>query len=77
MEINQKNKEPSNYKPNRFIRQAFNITLNKIHAENTLTLLPPENQYFVKREMKMAAKNSSHRNHTSESEHSTEELFIT
>lgn len=54
------NKSKSNYGPKKFIKQAFNINLNKVHVENehleTTSFLPPENQYFVTRKIKEPAK---------------------
>ena len=48
------------YGPKKFIKQAFNINLNKVHVENenfeTVSFLPPENQYFVTRQIKEPAK---------------------
>ena len=54
------NKTKNNYGPKKFIKQAFNINLNKVHVENehleTNCFLPPENQYFVTRKIKEQAK---------------------
>lgn len=64
------NKSKSNYGPKKFIKQAFNINLNKVHVENenleTASFLPPENQYFVTRKIKEPAK--LHRVRTDESD---------